>query len=66
MAEAREQFRVVIRNGVWRRFEVAVEPPQVAMPPRSFRDHAAALRFASELAALQGGWAIVDLTRHDV
>ena len=58
----RERFRVVISAGLWRGFEVSVEPPSSSHGLRGFRDHPAALAHAEALERLEG-WPIIDRTR---
>ncbi len=57
----RVPFRVVIARGLWRGFDVAVTPPTITHPLRSFHDHATAMAFAEALARLEG-WPIIDRT----
>jgi len=51
--------RIIIAAGIWRRTEVRIEPPRADMPLRSFANHALAVAFAHQLAALRG-WDVVD------
>lgn len=55
---------VTITRGLWRGFDVQVEPPRIGHPQRSFKDREAANAFAGELAR-ERGWRIVDRVGDD-
>lgn len=57
----RKPFTVCLEPGLWRGFDVLVEPPTLAHPMRHFRDRAGALVYDEQLAALQG-WELHDRT----
>jgi len=52
---------VIVTPGLWRGWDVTVEPPSESMPYRRFRDHAEALEWA-ETFAVGNGWPIIDRT----
>jgi hypothetical protein len=60
----RPSFAVVISPGLWRGFEVSVEPPLAAHTLRVFRAHAEALAFAEALGRTEG-WPICDRCKPD-
>lgn len=45
---------ITITPGLWRGFEVAVEPPSCQHPLKTFRSEADALAFAEELSGTTG------------
>ena len=57
----RKPSTIAISAGLWRGFDVLVEPPISSHPLRSFRDHGAAMAHAEALHAVEG-WTIVDRT----
>lgn len=57
----RERYRIILSAGLWRGFDVVIEPPTSAQPLRHFRDRAAALDFAEALARSEG-WPVIDRT----
>lgn len=56
----REGYRIVVAPGLWRGFEVRVEPPTSTHPLRTFRSADDAMRCAKELRRVEG-WPIVDM-----
>jgi len=60
----RELYKVIVARGIWKGFDVSVEPPTPGFPPRHFKVRADALVFASQLAALQG-WLFRDRSEGD-
>jgi hypothetical protein len=56
-----DPFAVVISPGLWRGFDIAVEPPVSTHPLRHFRTHTDALAAAEAIASAEG-WPIRDRT----
>lgn len=56
-----ETTAVVIIAGLWRGFDVAVDPPVATHPLRHCRDHAEALAVAGAIADNEG-WPVLDRT----
>ena len=52
---------VIVSRGLWRGWEVTVEPPAASMPFRRFSDHAEAAEWADTFAGQQG-WPVEDRT----
>jgi hypothetical protein len=52
---------IIVSNGLWRGFDVLIEPPTASHSLRHFTDHTAALAYAEQLAVLQG-WPLFDRT----
>lgn len=57
----RDRRRIVVSDGIWRGYDVAVEPPMMAFPLRHFGTAAEAQAYADALVASEG-WEILDRT----
>lgn len=64
MTGEREPFAVIVAPGLWRGFDVAVEPPTTAHPMRHFRDHMEALSVAMAIGTAEG-WPVHDRVEAD-
>jgi hypothetical protein len=57
----RDGHKIVIGAGLWRGFDVSVEPPTSTHQLRTFRSHTEAAAHAEELSRVEA-WPIVDKT----
>ena len=62
MTDTPKQFSVVIARGLWRGFEVFIEPPTASHELRAFRHFGEALLCASEISRVEG-WFVQDRTK---